>query len=544
MSRKQRTAQQAAAALPFAEKVEVPPLDAWEEVEALVNAAYEMAAEPRSSRQKPSRPECDDKDLALYPMTDLGNAERFVARCRGRLIYVPEIGWFFWDGRRWARDGADEKVSKDAHNVARAIQVEAESIRGTDLDRVVDTKRDGREIRYSDKLAAWGRTSETAARLAAIVKLAAPYLAVDVDKLDVDPWRINVLNGTIIIRRDAGDEDPVKFVPHDPADLITKLAPVTYDPTARCPRYDQFIVEVQPTPSMQTFLHRWAAYSLTGDVGEQKLCFFYGRGKNGKSTLLDTYAALAGDYATTMPIETFLNEGRGRNAGQATPDLALLPGVRFLTTSEPEKGSKLAEGLIKAVTGGETILVRHLHGPYFRVRPTFKLTMSGNYRPTIGGTDEGIWRRVVLVPWSVTIDKPDPQLAATLKLEASGILNRLLDGLRDYLENGLDPPEAVTEATADYREDSDPLGRFIKSCVVDDIGARTASRRMHEVFVAWARASGEREWSPKGLAQALKERGFRSIHANGSYWRDCRLIKSESDFSPASPPDPLSEDGG
>ena len=116
---------------------------------------------------------------------------------------------------------------------------------------------------------------------------------------------------------------------------------------------------------------------------------------------------VAGDYGETVPIETFLDHGKARGAGQATPDLAILPGVRMLRTSEPEKGAKLAEAMVKLVTGGEPIQARHLNRDFFKFYPQFKLTMSGNYRPTISGTDEGIWRRVRLVPFGVTIPKEE-----------------------------------------------------------------------------------------------------------------------------------------
>lgn len=484
----------------------------------------------------------DDPDLDLrlskFPLTDLGNAERFRERNKGRMIYVDVIGWHIWDGRRWNAVDADAAVGRAVHETVRGIQREAKALRESDQDLVVGEEKDGTPVMLSEKVAKWGRASEAGTKMAVIAKHASHYLACPVDRLDSDPWKFNVQNGTLCFRRAPGEDDPVTFRPHDPADMITKLAPVHYDPAATCSTYDVFLEQVQPDPINRAFLHRWAGYSLTGDIGEQKLTFYYGRGKNGKSTFVDAVSAITGDYGDIMPIETFLDQGRGRNAGAATPDLAMLPGVRMLVTSEPGKNSKIDEALIKLVTGGERIQVRHLNKGYFKFRPSFKLTMSGNYRPQVSGTDEGIWRRVVLVPWPVTIENADLQLPAKLAAETSGILNRLLDGLRDYLENGLAAPSDVTEATRVFREDSDPLGQFLADCVQGCKGDRVSSRRMHEVFVAWARASGEREWSPKGLAGALKERGFRALHSNGTFWLDCRLVRSEVDFG-SDPPHPL-----
>lgn len=484
----------------------------------------------------------EDERLAWLPLTDLGNAERFARRNRGKLLFVAALGWLAWDGRRWARDGADELVTRAVHVTVRKIQDEAKALAASDDDSIVSETK-GKVTMLSDKVAAWGRASEAAAKLKPIPMQAAPYLAVAAGDLDADPWRINVLNGTLHIRREAGDTDPVELRQHDPDDLITKLAPVAFDPEAGCPIYDRFLGEVQPQAEMRTFLHQWGGYSLTGDVGEQKLCFFYGKGKNGKSTLVDAWGHVAGDYGETVPIETFLDQGRGRNAGAATPDLAILPGVRFLRTSEPEKGAKLAEALIKLVTGGEPIQARHLNRDYFKFRPAFKLTMSGNYRPAIDGTDEGIWRRLVLVPWLFTIPKAeiDRGLPGKLAREGSGILNRLLDGLRDYVDRGLVWPEVVTEATEAYREDSDPLGKFLAIAVMPETGGRVQVTQFHRVFIAWARSAGEKEWTPKGLASAMKERGFRSKQSNVMWWLDCRLTVTEHDFDegdtrPAPPP--------
>jgi putative DNA primase/helicase len=187
--------------------------------------------------------------------------------------------------------------------------------------------------------------------------------------------------------------------------------------------------------------------------------------------------------------------------------------------------ARLSEALVKQVTGGDTIPVRHLNREYFDLEPQFKLTLSGNYRPRIEGSDEGIWRRVLLVPWLVMVEKEkrDKNLPQKLAAEASGILNRLLDGLRDWAERGLIAPDEVTKATEDYRRDSDPLGRFLAACVVRAPGERVQASTMHELFVAWARANGASEWSAKGLANALKERVAQpQAHSLGAGLPGCR----------------------
>jgi putative DNA primase/helicase len=477
---------------------------------------------------------------ARRPLTDLGNAERFVERYRGKFLWCSVLGWLAWDGKRWSREQAGGLIEAAVHRTHRAIQDEAKAVvdAGEDFEISSATKSKP-AVMWSDAIKKWGRASENAGKLNCIARddhsrpgLAAPYLMVSVDQIDADPMRVNVLNGTISVRREKGEGDCVSFHPHRAEDLITKICPIEYHPDAECPLYDRFLSEVQPDERMRRFLHQWGGLSLTGDVGEHKMCFWWGKGRNGKSTLLEAWAYVAGSYASNTPVETFLDSGRSQSGGQATPQLAKLPGVRMLRASEPDKGAKLAEALIKSVTGGDMIDARHLNREFFSFMPQFKLTMFGNYQPKITGTDDGIWARMALVPWIVKIPKErrDQGLLKKICREGSGILNRLLDGLRDWVDHGLVEPEAVTAATERYREESDPLGRFLATCVKVAEGKRVQSSEMHKVFNAWAKASGVREWTNTGLSRALSDRGYVSKHSNVMWWLDVTLVKSTSDF--------------
>jgi putative DNA primase/helicase len=476
-----------------------------------------------------------NRRLALYPRTDLGNAERFRERNGLKLLWCGAVGWFWWDGRRWNREGVDERVRIAAHQTVRGIQDEADAIAGTELDDQVGTRRRGKDeepIMLSDALRAWGRQSEQNSKINQLAEQSQAYLAVSQEGLDADRFAINVRNGTLRVRKGNEDGDCITFSPHDPGDRITKLIPVDYVPEAISPLYDAFLNDVQPEEEMQRFLHQWIGLSLTGDTSQQRLCVFWGTGKNGKSVFVETAASIAGDYSDSVPIETFLAEGRGRSAGQATPDLAILPGVRLLRTSEPKRGAQFDEGLIKMVTGGEPIMARNLNLPYFRFYPAFKLTISGNHRPRIGGTDEGIWRRMTLVPWRVTIpeEKRDPNLVDKLREEASGILNRYLDGLRDYLDHGLMLLEEVTAATVEYRRDHDTLGRWLEECTEPKEGVRTSHQAALALFNAWAAANGLTFWKGKGFTNAMTERGIQKTKSGNIYFVGLQLTKSCSDF--------------
>lgn len=472
-----------------------------------------------------------DLELAKLPLTDLGFAERFARRNTDLLIWCSSIGWHFWDARRWSRRGAEEFVLRRAHECARAIQDEAAALAASADDKVLsETKNAIRKL--SDVVAEWGRDCEAHNKGVNVSKGAGPYLLVDVADLDKNIYKINFANGTLTIHPDAPAGKRMTFGPHDPADLITKISPVVYDPAAQCPTYDKFLAEVQPNAETRRLIHQWKGIALTGDVSTERLMMAYGKGANGKSTEEEICSYIAGDYAATIGIETFVSEGKSRSGGQPTPDLAKLPGVRMLRTSEPDKGAKLSEALIKLVTGRDPISARQLNMPFFEYYAQFKLTISGNYRPKIDGTDEGIWRRVILVPWNVTIaaERRDRNLGDKLKLEASGVLNRLLEGLCDFLDNGLTVVGEVRQATADYREDSDQLGRFIAACVVIEEGARVQSSMMHQLHSAWAKSNGATEWTNKGLTSALLERGFKNKNSNVMWWLDVRLTRGVNDF--------------
>lgn len=481
-----------------------------------------------------------------FPMTDMGNAERFAARNRHRVRWVDKSElWSIYDGRRWTIEGAEAVVEQWVYETVRAIAEEARAMRDSGrrdlgepgaLDDLVEGK-DDEEVLVSDLLAKWAVKSEAHGKFSRIKASARPLgLTIQPEDFDRDPFLINCENGTLQLIDAADTNSPrakVHMRPHDPSDLITRLMPVKYDPKAKAPIYDGFLDKVQPDETMRRFLHQWAGYCLTGDVSEQKLCFWHGRGANGKSTLIDTWSVILGDYATSLGIESFLDQGRKKSGSDHSADLAKLVGVRLVRTSEPEKGAKLAEALIKLVTGNEPVAVRE---PYarrgFDLNPAFKLTVGGNHRPKITGTDDGIWRRVLLVPWTVQIadaDK-DRKLLGKLRNEASGILNRMIDGMLDWRRCGLIEPESVIAATAQYRDDSDPLGRFITLCLQKEAGSRVQSSHLYKLYKAWAEAAGETAWSQMGFSAAMADRGYRKKQSNTIHWLDVATLKDVHDF--------------
>jgi putative DNA primase/helicase len=472
----------------------------------------------------------EDLSLAFLPLTDLGNAQRFVRRFGADFLHVPEWGWLAFDGKRWNKAEAESLLAFAVHNTVKMIADEADAFIGTKYDTIVKRKPNGDVVMRSDQIRGWGLSSQGNAHISCIAKLAMPYLSAKVADFDSDPMAINVENGTLrAAKRDDGDY--ITFEPHRREDKITKLSPVVFDPNAQCPMYDSFILWAQPEVKMQRLLHAWGGLSFTG-VKMQMISLWWGGGSNGKSTAIDAWHHVYGDYGGTVPIETFLEDGRQRSSGQATPDLATLPGLRSVRTSEPRRGAVLDEALIKQLTGGEKIKARHLMKDYFEFEPVFKLTVSFNPKPVIKGAEHATWRRIMLVPWESTVEKADmdPDLPNKLRREASGILNRLLDGLRDWLDHGLIMPESVIDATAQYRDESDPLRLFIDAAIAQEPGSRVNSTDLYNVYLAWARWAGQPEYKQAGFSRALSERGFVKKQSNTVQWLDIKLIKWPADF--------------
>jgi putative DNA primase/helicase len=469
-----------------------------------------------------------DRRLASFKLTDVGNVERFLARYGDVFRWCPAIGWLAWTQKKWSAVGAEGLGVIAVHKTVRAIEDEAAAIEGTDDDFEIAKGK-----MRSDQVAAWGVTSEGARHFGCILKNAAGYLEIQAPTLDRDLMKVNVNNGTLAARKTDDGTPYVVLKPHDPIDLCTKITPIDYAPAASCPVYDAFLERVQPKPEMRRFLHMWAGLSLTGNISEEVLAIFYGGGANGKSTWLETVAHVVGDYAGSSSIETFVEHKHKRRGDQASPDVARLAGVRFLRTSEPESGARLAEAFVKWITGGDMITARHLNRAEFEFLPQFKLIISGNHRPVVRGVDKGIWRRIRLVPWDVTIPEPerDKSLKTKLLAEGAGILNRLLDGLRDWLDNGLIIPTEVTEATAKYREDSDTLGRFLAACTRRAPGCQVQSSKLFSVFLAWAKQNGVDEWTMNGFSAAMHDHGFTKAKVHGlMLWEDLELILDLCDF--------------
>ena len=341
------------------------------------------------------------RDETHLSLTDLGNAKRFASEHGRDVRYCHRWKkWLIWDGRRWVKDDTGT-IQERAKETAIAILSEA-------AKELHDEKR--------KKLLAWQKQSEFEHRIRALITLAQSEdgLPVRVEELDCDPMLLNLQNGTINLTT-------AEFREHRREDLITKVAPISYDPNATCPQWLLFLDRIMNgNNELISFLQRAVGYSLTGDTSEHALFLFYGTGANGKTTFLEVLRHALGDYVMSADFSSFI-VSRGASVRN---DLARLAGARLVTAVESEANRRLAEEVIKQITGGDTITARYLYSEHFEFRPQFKLFLATNHKPRIRGTDVAIWRRIHLVPFTVTIsnEEQDKALPAKLRGEAPGIL--------------------------------------------------------------------------------------------------------------------------
>jgi putative DNA primase/helicase len=419
-----------------------------------------------------------------FKRTDLGNSERFIVRHGVEILYCYAWGkWLVWTGPRWERDEGG-KVYRLAKATVRSMYQEA-----------AEAEDEGER----KALAQHATRSEAEARIRAMLELAKSEEPVSPEELDARPWLLNVQNGTVDLRSGI-------LRPHRQEDLITKLAPFEYDPDATAPTWEAFLEQILPDEELRAFVQRAVGYSATGDTSEQCMFINHGAGANGKSTFQEAIAAALGDYAMRAPTEMLL----ARRTSGIPNDVARLKGARFVAASETEEGRRLAESLIKDLTGQDTITARFMRAEWFDFKPTHKLWLSTNHKPEIRGTDNAIWRRIRLIPWTVTIppEEQDKKLPAKLRDELPGILAWIMQGCLDWQRNGLRPPEEVRRATGRYRAEMDVLAAFIDGeCIVAEHATATA-KALYSAYKAWCEEFGERPETQRRFGGRLKERGF------------------------------------
>ena len=435
---------------------------------------------------------------------DASNGDRFVSVFRADVRYVNELRtWLVWSDGHWRYDPEGQMIER-AKKVAREIFAEA----GRAMTKAA---RDG--------LSRWASASLQLARLQAMVKLAQAPLAVSVNDLNADPMLLGVLNGVVELKTGV-----FRLAHRD--DLITKIAQVEFVEVAKCPTWEAMLVRCTGgSLNLVGYLQRVAGYCLTGKTEEQKFFFLHGSGANGKTTFVNVLREVIGEYARQSQPEVIMVQRYAAQTGP-TPELVRLAGARLVCMGETEDGQQLAESRIKQMTGGDAITARALHCAPFEFVPSFKLLLSGNHRPVIRGDDDGIWRRIELVPFTVTIppEQRDKHLPDRLRAEYSGILNWMIRGCLDWQRNGLQTPAEVVRSVDEYRSDMDLIGQWISERCKKGATESLRAREGYSDFALWLKLGGHRTIVETRFGLKLAERRFPKLRdRNGVIYQGLAL---------------------
>lgn len=414
--------------------------------------------------------------------TEDGLASAFTRRHGEDWRYCAQWSkWLVWTGQRWNEDQI-LFVNHLARGICRAASMKADS------------------PRLKAKLA-------SASTIAAVERIARaePKHAATVDEWDAVIWLLNTPGGVVDLRSGG-------IRAHQRANRMTKITTAT--PRGECPQWLAFLAQITAGDAeLPAYLQRVAGYCLTGSTQEHALFFLYGTGSNGKSVFVNTLFTLLGDYAANAPMETFMETRTERHP----TDLAGLRGARLVTATETEQGRRWNEAKIKEITGGDRVTARFMRQDYFTYSPQFKLVISGNHKPSIRNVDEAMKRRMHLVPFTITIPegKRDKTLSTRLLTERDGILAWALAGCLAWQKAGLNPPQSVREATAEYFEEEDAVGEFIDEDCRRHADARESVATVYQRWKERAEKRGEYIGTSRWLVQQLLTRGFERVRLHG-----------------------------
>ncbi len=446
--------------------------------------------------------------------TELANARRFIERHGDKLRYCPPWDkWLVWKGTHWKIDDGCE-VEGLARDVVEDVWASVQSSM--------------RQVERSEavSMVSFAKATASANGIQHFLHLARsePGIPIQPAELDKNEWLLNIENGTIDLR--TGERRA-----HDKTDFITKLAPVLHTKHHGSPLWEQFVGEIMAGDAeLVGFLQRLCGYWWTGSVREHVLPIFHGIGANGKSVFLGTIEAMLGtDYAMHAPPDLLMVK---RHEAHPT-ERADLFGKRLVTCVETDAGRRLAESLVKELTGGDQIRARRMREDHWQFAPSHKLVIAANHRPVVYGTDNGIWRRLRLVPFSVVIppERQDKALAEKLRKQLAGVLTWCLDGCREWLKHGLAEPPIILGATDGYRDEQDVLADFFDECCLIEPGVRVSAGRLYAAYMEWCKANGHDPDNSTVFGRKLTERGYPARKVpGGTKVRDGIGLQLSGDF--------------
>ncbi|MBZ4319550.1 phage/plasmid primase, P4 family [Streptomyces huiliensis] len=432
--------------------------------------------------------------------SDAMNAHALTAWCGGRIRYATGLGFYTWDGSVWVR--SDMRVRQEIHRMGAALVLagQTQAARGFTMTSRID---------------------------ALMTELkSVPNVSIRASDFDSRPDLLNFRNGTVNLRTG-------HLRPHDQADLLTYRLDIDYRPETQCPRWTSFLDEIFPDmPEVPPYVQRLVGYGVTGHTSEQAFSVLWGKGANGKSVFVDTLTTVFRAIATITPFATF----EERKSGGIPNDLASLRGARLVMASEGEAGKPMAESVLKQVTGKDVITARFLRQEFFEFKPSFLLLLATNHRPKFRSQDEGLWRRVKLLPFTryFAPHERDPDLDQTLRAEAEGIAAWAVRGAVEWHARGLQDPPLITGASREYRETSDPLAGFLPGVLerADETSVMNGNDAFNS-YLEWCEAENlptRERWTRRAFYDAMEERGaVRKTTRRGIALVGLRLAEGESD---------------
>jgi putative DNA primase/helicase len=444
--------------------------------------------------------------MPTEPRTELGYAHRLAHVYGDRLRYVPAWRrWLIWDGKRWEHDTTGQ-AQRWMKAIARRVTADALAI------------KDSQQRKMMVNLA---RRGESSAGVNGALTLAGTEqgIVVTPDGLDANPWLLNCTNGTL-------DLHTGELRPHNPADLLTKMTGAAFRPGAAGPEFARFLARVQPDPAMRDYLARLLGHALEGRQVEHIMGILWGAGANGKGTLIGAVDRALGDYSDAADPELLT----ARTFDAHPTGVADLFGLRLAILHESDHGRRLAEGTVKRLTGGDRVKARRMREDFWSFDPSHTFVMLTNHKPLVSGTDEGIWRRLRLVPFDVVVPpaERDEELPAKLGLELEAVLAWLVAGYTDWRGRGLADPEQVTKATGSYRAESDALTRFLDQRCLTGPHFRASSAELFAAWSKWCAGEGEPPGTQTAFSTSLVNRGFDKKPTNaGKVWKGLGLAAGD-----------------
>jgi putative DNA primase/helicase len=450
----------------------------------------------------PSEKEADaalkvlERTMERYGASDVLNAHALVAWADGRIRFAEGLGFFVWTGRVWER--SEVKVRQVIHSMGAALTVAA-------AKRREQRKLDGLE---PDKECPIGKAAKGFTMSRRIEDLmrelrSVPAVYVGADDFDARPELLSFRNGTVDLRTGELRE-------HRKTDLLTVCLPLNFNPSAACPRWESFLDEIFPQyPDMPAYMRRLVGYGITGSTDEQCFAVLYGKGANGKSVLTDVLTDIFGGISKTTPFSTF----EERSSGGIPNDIAALRGARLVMASEGESGKPMSEAIIKRVTGKDKIAARFLRQEFFTFKPTFLIMLATNHKPSFRGQDDGLWRRVKMLPFT-RFFRPEERnynLTRDLMAEAEGIVAWAVRGAVEWYATGLQDPAVVEDSTADYKVTSDALYGFFPGTLARGVDTDyVIGSDAFNSYLEWCEAENlpmRERWTRRAFYSAMEERG-------------------------------------